>query len=211
MSSFFVCMFVCLFTSFLFIYHSQSVDDGDTCSLKSKGSDATSTINITCGNGTTVTIDTETISHGVQVWGNSFEKLLEDAAGLHTFAEFLKKEFSAENIYFWTACERYKKVTDHGERAKEANEIFSKHLATGASEPVNVDSKARTFAQDGLNYAKPDLFLQVSLSCCCCYFAVDGLFEPFIEYISVHVHVINVLWPFFSSHASFRHKSKFST
>lgn len=149
-------------SSFCWFYHTQSVDDGDTCSLKSKGSDATSTINITCSNGTTVTLNnTEPTSHGAEVWGNSFEKLLEDAAGLHTFAEFLKKEFSAENIYFWTACERYRKLTDHGERTREANAIFSKHLATGASEPVNVDSKARTFAQDGLNYAKADLFLQV--------------------------------------------------
>lgn len=100
-------------------------------------------------------------SHGVQVWGNSFEKLLEDAAGLHTFAEFLKKEFSAENIYFWTGCERYRKINDQTERTKEANAIFSKHLGTGASEPVNVDSKARTLAQERLNYAEPDLFVQV--------------------------------------------------
>lgn len=135
--------------------------------MKSKGSDATSTINIASNNGlTTAVIDAESTSHGVQVWGNSFEKLLEDATGLHTFAEFLKKEFSAENIYFWTACERYRKLTDRSERTKEANAIFSKHLATGASEPVNVDSKARTLAQDGLNYAKPDLFLQVNLLGC---------------------------------------------
>lgn len=87
--------------------------------------------------------------------------MLEDAAGLHTFAIFLQKEFSAENIYFWTACERYRKMEDHAERIKEANAIFSKHLAVGASEPVNVDSKARTMAQDRLNYADQDLFLPV--------------------------------------------------
>lgn len=142
----------------------------------------TSTINIaSASNGTTIAIGTESTSHGVQVWGNSFEKLLEDAAGLHTFAEFLKKEFSAENIYFWTACERYRKLTDHSERTKEANAIFSKHLATGASEPVNVDSKARTLAQEGLNYAKPDLFLQVICLFVCrlffCQISDNGLFE----------------------------------
>lgn len=111
-----------------------------------------------------VTNCNDSTNHGVQVWGNSFEKLLEDPAGLHTFAEFLKKEFSAENIYFWTACERYRKIGDHTERTKEANAIFSKHLANGANEPVNVDSKARTLAQERLNYAEQDLFLQVSIS-----------------------------------------------
>lgn len=98
----------------------------------------------------------------VSTWGTSFEKLLEDAAGLHTFAIFLKKEFSAENIYFWTACERYRQIDDATERAREADAIVSRHLATGAAEPVNVDSRARNLAQDNLSLADRDLFLPVS-------------------------------------------------
>lgn len=89
---------------------------------------------------------------------------MEDAAGLHTFAVFLQKEFSAENIYFWTACERYRFIDDHVERSKVANVIFSRHLGVGASEPVNVDSKARNIAQDNLNYADRDLFVPVSFT-----------------------------------------------
>ncbi|CAL4109978.1 unnamed protein product [Meganyctiphanes norvegica] len=92
----------------------------------------------------------------VSVWATSFEKLLEDQAGLHTFAEFLKKEFSHENIYFWTACERYKRISDPEERRIKAKDIFDRHLGPGASEPVNVDSQARQVAQDGLQ--KPDEF-----------------------------------------------------
>lgn len=95
---------------------------------------------------------------GVASWGTSFEKLLEDAAGLHTFSEFLKKEFSAENIYFWTACERYRLITDREERAKEAQAIFAKHLESGCSEPVNVDSIARNIAKENLPQAEPTLF-----------------------------------------------------
>nr|XP_029733588.1 regulator of G-protein signaling loco-like isoform X2 [Aedes albopictus] len=95
---------------------------------------------------------------GVASWGTSFEKLLEDAAGLHTFSEFLKKEFSAENIYFWTACERYRQITDREERAKEAQSIFAKHLESGCGEPVNVDSIARNIAKENLPQAEPTLF-----------------------------------------------------
>ncbi|XP_065092863.1 uncharacterized protein loco isoform X2 [Ochlerotatus camptorhynchus] len=95
---------------------------------------------------------------GVASWGTSFEKLLEDAAGLHTFSEFLKKEFSAENIYFWTACERYRQITECEERAKEAQAIFVKHLESGCSEPVNVDSIARNIAKEHLPQAEPTLF-----------------------------------------------------
>lgn len=97
---------------------------------------------------------------GVSAWGSSFEKLLDDSAGIHTFAEFLKKEFSAENIYFWTACERYRQIEDDNLRAGQAIEIFSKHLATGALEPVNVDSQARNIAEDNLQCADRNLFGQ---------------------------------------------------
>lgn len=97
---------------------------------------------------------------GPRVWGQSFELLLNDPAGLHSFAEFLKKEFSGENIYFWTACERFRQINDASERSREALAIFEKHLANGSLEPVNVDSQARLKAQDRLIAAEKDLFLQ---------------------------------------------------
>lgn len=135
----------------------QSAEDDDRLSLQSRNSDMMSSTNIASMNQSTNDIQT----HGVQAWGNSFEKLLEDASGLHTFAVFLQKEFSAENIYFWTACERYRQIEDHAKRTQEANTIFSKHLAVGASDPVNVDSKARTLTQEKLGFAEKDLFAQV--------------------------------------------------
>nr|XP_027229430.1 uncharacterized protein LOC113821163 isoform X2 [Penaeus vannamei] len=96
----------------------------------------------------------------VGAWATSFEKLLEDPAGLHTFAEFLKKEYSHENIYFWTACERYKRLSNPDELRAMAKEIFERHLCIGASEPVNVDSQARQDAQDGLHSPNEFLFAQ---------------------------------------------------
>ena len=97
---------------------------------------------------------------GPTIWGQSFERLLNDPAGLHAFSEFLKKEFSGENIYFWTACERYRQINDKSERTKEALSIFEKHLANGSLEPVNVDSHARLKAQERLAAAEKDLFIQ---------------------------------------------------
>lgn len=108
-------------------------------------------------NGNSNTVDIEG-GGGVLTWGTSFEKLLEDPAGMNTFAEFLKKEYSAENIYFWAACERYRQIDNDSERQKQAVEIFSKHLSNGAMEPVNVDSHARNFAQQNLNGADRTLF-----------------------------------------------------
>ncbi|XP_075222351.1 regulator of G protein signaling family member locomotion defects isoform X2 [Lycorma delicatula] len=102
----------------------------------------------------------EDTDDGVSCWATSFEKLLEDSNGLHAFAEFLKKEFSHENIYFWVACERYRSVDDLEERRRLAQDIFSKHLCLGALEPVNVDSHARQVTQEELGSAHSSLFLQ---------------------------------------------------
>lgn len=97
-------------------------------------------------------------SSGVTSWGISFEHLLSDAAALATFAEFLKQEYSAENIYFWTACERFRLLEDQAERAVQAKLIFKKHLANGSLEPVNVDSKARSLNQEVLQQADKSIF-----------------------------------------------------
>jgi lipid-binding SYLF domain-containing protein len=48
----------------------------------------------------------------VASWAVGFEKLLNDDMGLSIFTEFLKKEFSQENIQFWIACEKFKKLSD---------------------------------------------------------------------------------------------------
>ncbi|XP_046624496.1 regulator of G-protein signaling loco isoform X1 [Neodiprion virginianus] len=99
--------------------------------------------------------------HGIHSWSTSFEKLLEDPAGLQTFAEFLKKEFSHENIYFWAACERYKDTEGASSRRRLAWQIYQRHLSTSASEPVNVDSHAAgQITQDLLDEAPAALFLQ---------------------------------------------------
>lgn len=136
-------------------------NDDDACSFKSKESDGTSLANIASTSSASATVGNDSQSNGVQSWGTSFEKLLEDASGLRTFAEFLKKEFSAENIYFWTACERYRKTVNHATRKKQSMEIFAKHMEDECKEPVNVDSQARTLAEERLKYAEPELFAQV--------------------------------------------------
>ena len=51
----------------------------------------------------------------VASWAVGFEKLLNDDMGLYVFTEFLKKEFSQENIQFWIACEKFKKLSDQDE------------------------------------------------------------------------------------------------
>ena len=101
----------------------------------------------------TITEDRPNESGRVAAWAADFERLLADPEGLATFTEFLEKEFSAENITFWAACEKFhgscKVLFDRDILAAAASKIVTDHLAPGAPEPVNVDSHARQCAQDG--------------------------------------------------------------
>ena len=101
----------------------------------------------------------------VGAWATSFEKLVEDPAGVQTFAEFLKKEISEENIYFWTACQRYKMIDNPEERLETAKAIFNRYLAEGAPEAVNVYSHARQVADEGLKQQQADEFLFGPVGC----------------------------------------------
>ncbi|XP_043788844.1 regulator of G-protein signaling loco isoform X2 [Apis laboriosa] len=114
-----------------------------------------------CLHGSTELCNKNTDCKNIHAWASGFEKLLEDPKGLQTFAEFLKKEFSHENIYFWAACERYKDTKDVSTRRKLANQIYQRHLSTTAAEPVNVDSHATgQITQELLSESPADLFLQ---------------------------------------------------
>ncbi|XP_066586671.1 regulator of G-protein signaling loco isoform X2 [Prorops nasuta] len=114
-----------------------------------------------CLYASTESCNQNTEGKSVHSWANGFEKLLADPKGLQTFAEFLKKEFSHENIYFWAACERYKDTEDLTSRQKLAFQIYQRHLSNTAAEPVNVDSHASgQITQELLSSAPVDLFLQ---------------------------------------------------
>lgn len=57
-------------------------------------------------------------------------------AGLLAFTEFLKHEYSEENIMFWQACDEYKKISCKTEMMCEANRIYSEFVQTEAPRQV---------------------------------------------------------------------------
>uniref|UniRef100_H3B9F0 Regulator of G protein signaling 14 n=1 Tax=Latimeria chalumnae TaxID=7897 RepID=H3B9F0_LATCH len=97
--------------------------------------------------------------HSVASWAVSFERLLQDPDGIKYFTEFLKKEFSAENILFWQACENFQQipVEDTEQLLQEARIIYDTYLSRKASSPVNIDKKA-WMDEEMLNSPTPDMF-----------------------------------------------------
>ncbi|RXM28278.1 Regulator of G-protein signaling 12 [Acipenser ruthenus] len=95
----------------------------------------------------------------VPSWAVSFERLLQDPVGVRYFSEFLKKEFSEENILFWQACEIFSHVPEKDKKqlSQRAREIYNSFLSSKATTPVNIDSQAQ-LADDILNAPRPDMF-----------------------------------------------------
>lgn len=76
----------------------------------------------------------------VKRWALSMEELMSDPTGLQEFTQYLRKEYSHENIRFWLAV----KDLRHSFQAKipdKVNEIFREFLAPGAPCEINIDGK----------------------------------------------------------------------
>ncbi|XP_055059922.1 regulator of G-protein signaling 21 isoform X1 [Misgurnus anguillicaudatus] len=91
----------------------------------------------------------------VDSWGESIEKLLESRSGQLAFQEFLKSEYSEENILFWLACEEYKKITSVPEMISMANQIYTEFVQTDSPRQVNIDSGTRSNITN--NISEPNL------------------------------------------------------
>uniref|UniRef100_A0A8C9SSM0 Regulator of G-protein signaling 12-like n=1 Tax=Scleropages formosus TaxID=113540 RepID=A0A8C9SSM0_SCLFO len=100
----------------------------------------------------------------VASWATGFERLLQDPEGVHCFSEFLKKEFSEENILFWQACESFSHVPENDKKqlSQKACEIYNNFLSSRATTPVNIDRQAQ-LADDVLNAPRPDMFQEPQL------------------------------------------------
>ncbi|XP_077598256.1 regulator of G-protein signaling 12-like isoform X2 [Stigmatopora nigra] len=96
---------------------------------------------------------------GAAGWAACFEGLLQDPVGVRYFSEFLKKEFSQENILFWQACEYFGRVpaSDKKQLSRRAGEIYDSFLSSRATMPVNIDSQAQ-LADDVLTSPRPEMF-----------------------------------------------------
>eukprot|EP00158_Paraphelidium_tribonemae_P008442 Partr_v1_DN28580_c1_g1_i5_m72524 putative RGS len=79
----------------------------------------------------------------VTVWCNSFKDLMTDERGISYFMEFLKGEFSSENLYFLLEC---RKLDCEGSRdawQEKAKSIYKRFVAPHSENEINIDSQVR--------------------------------------------------------------------
>ncbi|XP_020646138.1 regulator of G-protein signaling 18 isoform X2 [Pogona vitticeps] len=88
----------------------------------------------------------------VKKWGESFDNLITQKAGIDAFTAFLKSEFSEENIEFWMACEDYKKSNDMSQLPLKAKTIYETFIEKEAPKEVNLDFNTKLCTSESISH-----------------------------------------------------------
>jgi len=107
-----------------------------------------------------LSINSDVTVERVESWSRTFEKFISDPLGLRCFQEFLKTEFSEENLQFWIACEEFQRINDENKLQESANNIFIEYLSQGAPFLVNVTQQAVELAQEKIKAPTADMFIE---------------------------------------------------
>uniref|UniRef100_A0A4W5PL01 Regulator of G protein signaling 3b n=2 Tax=Hucho hucho TaxID=62062 RepID=A0A4W5PL01_9TELE len=91
-------------------------------------------------------------------WGECFETLLAHKYGVAVFQRFLQTEFSEENLDFWLACEKYRKIKSQSKMASQAKQIFSEYMSIQSCKEVNLDSYTREVTKENLQSTSASTF-----------------------------------------------------
>ncbi|XP_005362306.1 regulator of G-protein signaling 20 isoform X1 [Microtus ochrogaster] len=83
----------------------------------------------------------------VCAWAQSFDNLMVTPAGRNAFREFLRTEFSEENMLFWMACEELKREANQSTIEEKAKIIYEDYISVLSPKEVSLDSRVR----EGIN------------------------------------------------------------
>ncbi|XP_058602348.1 regulator of G-protein signaling 20 isoform X2 [Onychostoma macrolepis] len=79
----------------------------------------------------------------VHLWGQSFDKLMHCPTGRSAFRQFLRTEFSEENMLFWLACEEFSKESNKSVIEEKARIIYEDYISILSPKEVSLDSRVR--------------------------------------------------------------------
>ncbi|XP_006639679.2 regulator of G-protein signaling 19 isoform X2 [Lepisosteus oculatus] len=79
----------------------------------------------------------------MRIWAQSFDKLMKNPAGRNVFREFLRTEYSEENMLFWLACEDLKKEINKSVIEEKARMIYEDYISILSPKEVSLDSRVR--------------------------------------------------------------------
>ncbi|CAL1579944.1 unnamed protein product [Knipowitschia caucasica] len=101
----------------------------------------------------TTTASRNISAEAVSKWSNSFEDVMKDSDGVEIFSQFLRSEFSEENMEFWLACEDFKTIDSDTKLLSKAKYIYTVFIESDAPKEVNIDYGTKMAIEQSI--AKP--------------------------------------------------------
>ncbi|XP_038622544.1 regulator of G-protein signaling 20 [Tachyglossus aculeatus] len=94
----------------------------------------------------------------VNTWAQSFDNLMMTPAGRNTFREFLRSEFSEENMQFWMACEELKQEASKNKVEEKAKLIYDDYISSLSPREVSLDSRVREVINENMQEPSQHIF-----------------------------------------------------
>ncbi|KAK9497207.1 hypothetical protein O3M35_004568 [Rhynocoris fuscipes] len=99
----------------------------------------------------------------IRCWGKSFDKLMKNPAGRKVFREFLRCEYSEENMLFWLACEELKKEGNPDLIEEKARFIYEDYISILSPKEVSLDSRVREIVNNNMKSPTQHTFDEAQL------------------------------------------------
>lgn len=81
--------------------------------------------------------------HDLRQWSESFDNVMSSSHGRQTFGEFLRTEFSEENLLFWLAVDELQKIADHEKMEEKCRDIYEDFISILSPKEVSLDAQVR--------------------------------------------------------------------
>ncbi|XP_043915086.1 regulator of G-protein signaling 17 isoform X2 [Protopterus annectens] len=96
-------------------------------------------------------------------WAQNFDKMMKSPAGRNTFREFLRTEYSEENLLFWLACEEFKHEQNKKAIEEKARVIYEDYISILSPKEVSLDSRVREVINRNLLDPSPHMYEDAQL------------------------------------------------
>ncbi|XP_078806267.1 regulator of G-protein signaling 19 isoform X2 [Oryzias latipes] len=99
----------------------------------------------------------------IRLWSQSFDKLMRNPAGRNVFREFLRTEYSEENMLFWLACEDLKQEANKSAIEEKACSIYEDYISILSPKEVSLDARVREVINRKMQDPTPHTFEDAQL------------------------------------------------
>ncbi|CAH1773348.1 unnamed protein product, partial [Owenia fusiformis] len=99
----------------------------------------------------------------IKSWSDSFDKLMTCRGGRKSFREFLRSEYSEENMLFWLACEELKRHDNPEVVEEKARIIYEDYISILSPKEVSLDSRVREVINRNMVDPTPHTFDEAQL------------------------------------------------